>query len=113
MCAVCTQYTLDGQIGRLDESHFETAQQETVALNSDGVRVVAGAYKEMDPSKTTYSIADEADLTLVGYIGCLDPPKESSREATGAPARKGVQGKVLTGDNDLIPRTICHEVQLD
>jgi P-type Mg2+ transporter len=111
--AVCKKYTLDGQIGRLDESHFETAQQQTVALNSDGFRVVAVAYKEMDPSKIAYSIADEADLTLLGYIAFLDPPKESAREAIAALARKGVQVKVLTGDNEVITRKICHEVQLD
>jgi Mg2+-importing ATPase len=67
----------------------------------------------MDPSTTTYSIADEADLTLLGYIAFLDPPKESAREAIAALAEKGVQVKVLTGDNEIITRKICHEVQLD
>ncbi len=67
----------------------------------------------MDPSKTTYSIEDEADLTLLGYIAFLDPPKESAREAIAALARKGVQVKVLTGDNEIITRKICHEVQLE
>ena len=111
--AACTKYCLDEETGRLDESHFETAKQETNALNSDGFRVVAVAYKEMDPSKTTYSIADETDLTLLGYIAFLDPPKESAREAIAALARKGVRVKVLTGDNEVITRKICHEVQLD
>ena len=111
--AVCTKYSLDGEVGRLDETHFEAAKQQTIALNSDGFRVVAVAYKEMDPSKITYSIEDEADLTLLGYIAFLDPPKESAREAIAALARKGVQVKVLTGDNEIITRKICHEVQLD
>ncbi len=111
--AVCTKYRLDDEIGRLDESHFETAKQETVELNADGFRVVAVAYKEMDPSKTVYSTEDEADLTLLGYIAFLDPPKESAREAIAALASKGVEVKVLTGDNDVITRKICHDVQLD
>ena len=111
--AACTNYSLDAEVGRLDESHFEAAKQQTIALNSDGFRVVAVAYKEMDPSKTTYSIEDEADLTLLGYIAFLDPPKESAREAIAVLARKGVQVKVLTGDNEIITRKICHEVQLD
>jgi Mg2+-importing ATPase len=67
----------------------------------------------MDPSKTAYSVEDEADLTLLGYIAFLDPPKESAREAIAALARKGVQVKVLTGDNEVITRKICSEVQLD
>jgi Mg2+-importing ATPase len=111
--AVCTRYAVDGEVGRLDETHFETAKQETVALNSDGFRVVAVAYKEIDPSKTAYSVEDEADLTLLGYIAFLDPPKESAREAIAALARKGVQVKVLTGDNEIITRKICHEVHLE
>ncbi len=110
--AVCSKYSLDAETGLLDESHFETAKQQTFALNSDGFRVVAVAYKEMDPSKTTYSIEDEVDLTLLGYIAFLDPPKESAREAIAALARKGVKVKVLTGDNEIITRKICHEVQL-
>jgi Mg2+-importing ATPase len=49
--AVCSRYALDGEVGRLDETHFEAAKQQTIALNSDGFRVVAVAYKEIDPSK--------------------------------------------------------------
>jgi len=111
--SICTNYALDEEVGRLDESHFEAAKAQTIALNSDGFRVVAVAYKEMDATKTTYSIADEAGLTLLGYIAFLDPPKESAREAISALARKGVQVKVLTGDNEIVTRKICHEVQLD
>jgi P-type Mg2+ transporter len=104
---------LDGQVGRLDETHFEAVKQQTIALNSDGFRVVAVAYKEMSLSKTAYSIGDEADLTLLGYIAFLDPPKDSVLEAIAALARRGVRVKVLTGDNEIITRKICHEVQLD
>ncbi len=111
--AVCSKYSLDAETGLLDESHFETAKQQTFALNSDGFRVVAVAYKEIDPSKTTYSIEDEADLTLLGYIAFLDPPKESAREAIAALDLKGVLVKVLTGDNEIITRKICHEVGLE
>ncbi len=111
--AVCTSYTIDGETGRLDETHFEEAKQQTIELNSDGFRVVAVAYKEIDPSKTAYSVADEADLTLLGYIAFLDPPKESAREAIAVLARRGVRVKILTGDNEVITRKICHEVQLD
>ena len=57
--AVCSRYEIDGTTGRLDESHFATAKEETVALNSDGFRVVAVAYKELDASQTAYSAADE------------------------------------------------------
>jgi Mg2+-importing ATPase len=111
--AVCTNYVIGAETGRLDASHFEAAKKMTVDLNSDGFRVVAVAYKEMDPSKTTYSVKDEADLTLLGYIAFLDPPKESAREAIAVLARRGVLVKILTGDNEVITRKICHEVSID
>jgi P-type Mg2+ transporter len=111
--AVCSRYCLDGQMGQLDPTHFERARQQTIALNSDGFRVVAVAFKEIDPAKTAYSVEDERELTLLGYIAFLDPPKESAREAIAALSNKGVQVKVLTGDNEVITRKICREVQLE
>lgn len=111
--AVCSSYRLEGEVGRLDESHFETAKKETNLLNGDGFRVVAVAYKEIDPQRTVYSVADETELTLLGYIAFLDPPKETAREAIAALARKGVQVKVLTGDDEVITRKVCSEVQIE
>jgi Mg2+-importing ATPase len=111
--AVCNRYEIDRQTGPLDESHFATAKEETVALNSDGFRVVAVAYKELDSTGAIYSIADECDLTLLGYIAFLDPPKQSAGAAIAALAQKGVGFKILTGDNEVITRKICHDVGLD
>ena len=111
--AVSTQYEIDGVKGRLDASHLATAKGEMVALNEDGFRVVAVAYKEIDGPKTSYTIADESDLTLLGYIAFLDPPKDSAREAIAALAGKGVRIKILTGDNEIITRKICREVKVD
>ena len=111
--AICTHYEIDAERGALDASHFATAKEETVALNSDGFRVVAVAYKELDAAKAVYSVADESDLTLLGYIAFLDPPKESAEAAIAALAQKGVTVKILTGDNDVVTRKVCRDVGLD
>ena len=66
----------------------------------------------MPPAQATYSVADEADLTLLGYIAFLDPPKETCAAALAALKASGVQVKILTGDNDIVTRKICHEVGL-
>ena len=110
--SVCTRYATNGEVGPLDEGHFRTAQEETRALNEDGFRVVAVAYKELEPSARAYGIADEAELTLLGYVAFLDPPKESARQAIAELAAKGVQVKVVTGDNEIVTRKICAEVGL-
>ena len=82
-------------------------------MNSNGFRVVAVAYKDLDASKVAYSAADESDLTLLGYIAFLDPPKDSAAAAIAALAHKGVKVKILTGDNEVITRKICREVNLE
>ena len=87
-------------------------QQVTGELNGDGLRVVAVAMKKLPPSQTIYSVADESDLTLIGYIAFLDPPKESAAPALQALASHGIQVKVLTGDNELVLLSVCRHVGL-
>ncbi len=110
--SVCKYYELDGKLGTLDPSHLAAAQGETKSLNEDGFRTVAVAYKEIGDLKPSYSIEDESDLTLLGYIAFLDPPKESARAAMGALRQSGMTVKILTGDNEIITRKICREVGL-
>jgi Mg2+-importing ATPase len=110
--SICTRYADNGESGALDECHFATAQKTTAALNADGFRVVAVAYKELPPQQETYSVADESNLTLLGYIAFLDPPKETAAAAISALKASGVQVKILTGDNDIVTRKICHDVGL-
>ncbi|WP_169732496.1 HAD-IC family P-type ATPase [Derxia gummosa] len=82
------------------------------ALNEDGLRVVAVAMKEVPPDKEVYGVADEADLTLVGFIAFLDPPKDSAAPALRALAASGITVKVLTGDNAVVARKVCRDVGL-
>jgi Mg2+-importing ATPase len=110
--AACTRYMIGAETGPLDESHFATAKATTAALNADGFRVVAVAFKEMPPAQATYGVADEAGLTLLGYIAFLDPPKETAAAAIATLKASGVRVKILTGDNDIVTRKICHEVGL-
>ncbi len=88
-------------------------RQVTAAFNEEGLRVVAVAAQPMTPGRDTYSLADERDLTLIGYVAFLDPPKESTAPALKALKAHGVAVKVLTGDNELVTAKICREVGLE
>jgi Mg2+-importing ATPase len=110
--AVCTRYATDDETGALDASHFASVNETTARLNTDGFRVIAVASKEMPPAQASYSVADEAGLTLLGFIAFLDPPKETAAAAIATLKADGVQVKILTGDNDIVARKICHEVGL-
>ena len=110
--AVCARYADNNETGALDESHLAQAKETTAKLNADGFRVIAVAFKEMPPLQATYSVADEAGLTLLGYIAFLDPPKETAAAAIATLKAAGIQVKILTGDNDIVTRKICHDVGL-
>src|SRR5260370_13164716 len=84
-------------------------KEEFDTLSGDGFRVLALAYRDLAP-KPAYSKDDERDLILRGYVAFLDPPKDSARAAIAALQRDGLSVKVLTGDNDLVSRKICHDV---
>jgi Mg2+-importing ATPase len=109
---VCTSYANNGETGALDPNHFAQAKKTTAKLNADGFRVIAVAFKEMPPTQASYSVADEAGLTLLGYIAFLDPPKETAAAAIADLKARGVWVKILTGDNDIVTRKICHDVGL-
>ena len=96
----------------LDAEHGRQLRETVDALNSEGFRVIAVAVKELPSGQATCGVQDERDLTLVGYIAFLDPPKETAGRAIAALAAHGVQVKVLTGDNEVVTRKICREVGL-
>lgn len=85
----------------------------TAAFNEEGLRVVAVAARAMEAGRDIYGLADESDLTLIGYVAFLDPPKESTAPALKALAEHGVAVKVLTGDNERVTAKICREVGLE
>jgi P-type Mg2+ transporter len=96
----------------LDAALLARTKLVTDALNAEGLRVVAVAVKMLAPKQSTYSIADETGLTLIGYIAFLDPPKESAAAALQKLAANGITVKVLTGDNEPVTRHVCMQVGL-
>jgi len=73
-------------------------------------RLVPGDVVLLAAGSTPYSKTDEVDLILNGYVAFLDPPKETAKLAIKALEERGVQVKVITGDNDLVAKKICKEV---
>jgi Mg2+-importing ATPase len=109
---VCSRGEGDGTTFELTDHHLATLQDVTRQLNEDGFRVIAIAYRRFAEGQDAYSVRDETDLTLVGYIAFLDPPKESSAQAIAMLRRQGVAVKILTGDNEVVTRKVCRQVGL-
>ncbi len=111
--AVCQQLRLGDQTMALGPQQRQQVLALNERLNNDGLRVIAVAYKEVPLRQNPYGVADESELTLVGLIAFLDPPKDSAAAALRQLAQQRVQVKVLTGDNAVIARKTCLDVGLE
>jgi Mg2+-importing ATPase len=107
----CSGFELNGEVLPIDNLHQPELEKEYESLSADGFRVLAIASREV-PEQPGYSVSDEKDLVLSGYLAFLDPPKETAGPAIAALRNHGIAVKVLSGDNALVCRKICHEVGL-
>jgi Mg2+-importing ATPase len=83
-------------------------------LNQRGLRVLAIAKKEItEEDERIYHLEDERDLGFLGFLVFLDPPKESAMEAISILKEKGVEVKVLTGDDLVITKVVCEKVGIN
>jgi Mg2+-importing ATPase len=109
---LCTRVEVKGEVIQVLPEHDAKRRQLADDLNGQGFRVIALAYKQMPGSSDApvYSVKDESDLILLGFLAFLDPPKDTATEALKRLHSLNVDVKVLTGDNEIITAYICKEV---
>ncbi len=112
VATVCENYQVDEDINPLIRLIRDDLMDEYRSLSADGYRVLAIAYREFDKTKQVFAVADESEMTLLGYIAFFDPAKETSARAIEALTRSGVAVKILTGDNELVTRKVCNDVAM-
>ena len=110
--ACCTHYLSEGSSVLLDDATRRSLSVEAESLNRDGYRVLGVAYRLVPRDQARFTVQDETDLVLAGYLAFRDPPKPDATEALARLAGAGVTIKVLTGDNALVARKVCQEVGL-
>lgn len=108
----CTQYLVDGVAHALDDDARNRIQRVFDAYARQGLRVLAIAWREVE-QKPRYTPADEAGLTLAGFVSFSDPVLPHVAESLRALARDGVTVKILSGDNELVARHVSEQVGLD
>ncbi len=112
MLSICTLAEYKGNVVELTDDIKNEILDMVTKLNNEGMRVIAIAQKNDIPDENNFSVADESNMVIMGYIGFLDPPKESAVDAIKALSENGVEVKILTGDNDAVTLKICSEVGL-
>ena len=112
MLGLCSRVEVNGGAINVLPAYDTQRRQLTDDLNSQGFRVIALAYKQMPgaPDEPVYSVKDESDLILLGFLAFLDPPKDTAAEALKRLHNLNVHVKILTGDNEIVTAYICKEV---
>ena len=113
MLSVSTYVEYKGDIKRLTDEVRQEVLAEVAQLNEQGLRVLGVSYKTDLDENDIFSIEDERDMILTGYLAFLDPPKPSAAPAIKALAEYGVTTKILTGDNEKVTQAVCEKVGLD
>ncbi|HEV3216059.1 MAG TPA: magnesium-translocating P-type ATPase [Vicinamibacterales bacterium] len=112
MLGICTRVEIKGKSVDARPAEDAALRQMVMELSGQGFRVIALGYKEMPdaPDKPVYSVKDESDLTLLGFLAFLDPPKASAAEALKRLHDLNTDVKILTGDNEMVTGFICGRV---
>ncbi|EOA3390402.1 magnesium-translocating P-type ATPase [Enterococcus hirae] len=113
MLSISNYIDIDGIVSPLTNEKRESVLAKVRDLNEDGLRVIGVAQKTNPSVVGEFSVKDESDMVLIGYLAFLDPPKETTKQALKALKDHGVAVKVLTGDNELVTRSVCRQVGLE
>lgn len=110
MLSVCSYAEYKGKVEPITEEVRNEILEQVRRYNDAGMRVLGVAQKTNPAPVGVFSVADESDMVLIGYLAFLDPPKESTEAALKVLKEYGVGVKVLTGDNEVVTKAICRQV---
>ncbi len=107
---ICSFVDYKGQVSNITKDMKENIRKISKKLNEEGLRVVAVCQKNDIIGITHFDVSDEKNMVLLGFIGFLDPPKESAKQSVERLNHAGIRVIVLTGDNAEVTRCICNKV---
>jgi Mg2+-importing ATPase len=111
---ICDRVEVRGEVLTRVAEHDAHRQKLVDELNGEGFRVIALAYKEFPRGEgpREFEVKDESGLILKGFLAFLDPPKQEAAEAINRLRALNVSVHILTGDNELVTKTIGRQVGL-
>ena len=109
---LCTRYEDGAALLPLDDAARARIQALFESLGREGFRVLGVAWREAPPQQDHAVVTDESELVFSGFAAFLDPPKASAAPALAALAAGGVAVKIVSGDNELVARYICEQLNV-
>ncbi len=111
--SICTMVDYKGQVSPITKDIKENIRKISTHLNEEGLRVVAVCQKNDIVDVEQFDVSNEKNMILLGFIGFLDPPKESAKGSIKKLNDAGIRVIVLTGDNAEVTRCICNKVNIN
>jgi P-type Mg2+ transporter len=105
-------YDLEGKVEPLTDEVAERFRKISNELNSQGFRSLAVAYVDI-PACANYSVADERNLILAGFLTFSDEPLPDAAQVLASLKQDGVEVKVISGDNARVTGHVCSQVGID
>ena len=110
---ICSMVDYKGQVSPITKEIKENIKKIAKNLNEQGLRVVAVCQKNDINEISHFDVSDEKNMILIGFIGFLDPPKESAKESIEKLNKAGIRVIVLTGDNAEVTKCVCSKVGIN
>ena len=110
---ICSMVDYKGEVSPITKEIKENIRRIAKNLNEQGLRVVAVCQKNDIKDIEHFQVSDEKNMVLLGFIGFLDPPKESAKESILKLNKAGIRVIVLTGDNAEVTKCVCSKVGIN
>ena len=110
---ICTMVEYKGRVSQITKEIKTNIEKIAKNLNEEGLRVIAVCKKNDVENIEKFDVSDEKNMILIGFIGFLDPPKESAKESIEKLNNAGIRVIVLTGDNAEVTRCVCNKVGIN
>lgn len=113
MLSCCDFADMDGKVVPLSDDVRAYILDKCDGLNRQGLRVIAVAQKTNPSPVDRFSVADESEMVLIGFLAFLDPPKDTAARTVRTLSDYGVNVKILTGDNEKVTANVASRVGID
>ena len=109
--SICGIIKIDGTATQLEADHHAMVLEMYRSLSEQGYRIIAIAVRSPE-RKDSYTQLDETDMTLLGFVTFMDPPKEGISSTLEVLRNDGISVTVMSGDNQYVTRKIASDVGL-
>ena len=107
----CNSHLENGEVKEDIEEYAKTIRQHNENMAKEALRVLSCAYKEIDHKPSKEEMKEiENNLTFIGMVGMIDPPREEAKKAVEKCKTAGIKTVMITGDHKITATAIAKKL---